>query len=90
MRFFLSLFLSTVFAGPLFSGEPSNILFVYTGDHSYRTVSSYPDELANLARSPGRRARVLALRVACIQELQRCGAGMVGTLPPVADFPGAR
>ncbi len=90
MRFFLFLFFSTVFAGPLFPGEPPNILFVCTDDHSYRTVSSDPDKLANLARSPGRRARVLALWAACIQEPQRCGAGMVGTLPPVADFPSAR
>lgn len=28
---------------PLFAGERPNILFIYTDDHSYRTVSCYPD-----------------------------------------------
>jgi arylsulfatase A-like enzyme len=46
-----------------------------------------PDELLNLAVDPDHRDRTLAMRAATVEELEKAGAGMVRTLPPVAELP---
>jgi arylsulfatase A-like enzyme len=44
-----------------------------------------PEELTNLAAEPAQRDTLLRLRAAAIAELQRTGAKMVDSLPPVKD-----
>ena len=42
-----------------------------------------PEELANLAVQPEHAPRLERLRAAAIAELQRAGAGFIGSMPPV-------
>ena len=63
------------------SNHPRNILYIFTDDQSFRSVSCYPE--AHSWISTPNIDRLAQLRQGTIDELRRTDAGMVDNLPPV-------